>query len=234
MLNPKLSLRKTLTFFFAFILLLSSCDKTVDDNKKFDDIFDTSDAIELNRIIKESDSIDELKNKLGENDLELPDALANISLSQIITTLESDLKISSEEKDLLLKNHYNTYLKVLHRFGNVVEDFKSAGIDFSNIDEGIMEQYSIKVIEEPDNYYGDDYYSGVVAVQRYLNDEVLAPLVVLNSLAKEKSANMEAGLVEDLYAFLMLQEINTMQELMYWILYWLLNYNHHSGGLIDY
>ncbi len=232
MLNPKLSSIKTLAFVFAFILSLSSCDKTEDDNKKFDDIFDTSEAIELNRIIKSAGSIDDLKNQFGETNQELPEALATISLSKVIATLESDLKISSEEKDLLLKNHYNTYFKVLHRFGNVVNVFKSAGIDISSIDKGMLEQYSIKVIEEPGNYYGDDYYSGVVAVQQFLSDEVLSPLVALNSLSTEKSANMEAGLTEDLLAFLMLQEINTLEDLLYWIIYFLNNYNHHSGGLI--
>ncbi len=228
MMKTNFTSLKTIVLLSTFILFFTGCNKTEDKIQTFDDVFDTSGVVAFNNKIMNAGSIDELSGEFGELDLNIPAIFGEISLNQIVTDLEEDLVISEQEKALLLQNDVATYEKVIERFGSIVSDFKESGVDFSAIDRGELEQYAIIVKETPDNYYADDYYSGVIVLQNFLTDQVLAPLKSINDMGLEKSASMATCIDCTWIVYVIVQEFTNLGNLCNCCCY--CHRHRHRGG----
>jgi len=229
MMKTNFTSLKAVVLFSTVFLFFISCDKTEDKIQTFDDVFDTSSAVALNSKIMNASSIDELYVEIGELNLDIPEIFGEISLNQIITDMEEDLVISTQEKTLLLQNDISTYEQVIERFGSIVSDFEESGVDFETIDRGELEQYAIKVKETPDNFYVDDYYSGVIAMQSFLNEQILEPLKVINEMGLEKSATIATCGDCNMHTFLEMHEINNCGDILNCFRYWFRHRYHHGG-----
>ena len=174
--------------FFIILLitfLFNSCDKT-EDIQEFDDVFDTSGINDLNSQIENATSLDDilvifdessddegLKSASGRYKYNIPSGMNDVSFDDIIDHYTKAINISSKERDLLLKNDSKTYLDVINRMGAFPDKIAKMNIDFSELRSSPWNKYLVSHKQEPRNFYSNDYYSAVLAMQNYISKHVI-------------------------------------------------------------
>ncbi len=219
---------KTASVLIAVILFFASCQKS-EEIQTFDDVFDISGVVELNNKIAAANSLDDLSNVFEGIDFEIPETLASVDLNDVIDRLKSDIKLSSTEKSLLLKNDGDTYLSVINRFGSFALELEELGVDFVAISDAARE-FTINIKQEPENFYSNDYCSAILAYQTFMEDHVITHLGNLNNLTGLKSASTPEEWYDD-YPY----ELISLNDnwLMYWIYHDDGTRTKHKGAIAD-
>jgi len=107
MKNAKINrLTKFLTILFL-VVILGSCEKP-EYTQKFDDVFDTSGVEALNEKISDPGSISVLNDEFLDVNLNIANALENITLDEMLAHYNQSIVLSPVEIDLLLKNDSKT------------------------------------------------------------------------------------------------------------------------------
>ncbi len=171
--------KKVMYLLFCFVFLLS-CDK-LENTQKFDDVFDISGVIELNQKIESAKTQSDLSGVFENVTLNIPDGMKDISLDEMIDHYKSNIKLSSKEIDLLLKNDSKTYIDVINRFGCLPPQIRDLNIDFGEIKSSSLNKFLVVQKSDTENFYSDDYYSAVLALQDFIKDAVIRPMSSLKS-----------------------------------------------------
>lgn len=182
------------------LFLFISCNKT-EYIQKFDDVFDTSGINSLNSKIENATSLDDILTILDESSADeglksatgrrykynIPDGMDDVSFDDIIDHYADAIKISSKERDMLLKNDSKTYLDVINRMGAYPEKMAKLKIDFSELRSSHWNKYLVSHKAEPRNFYSNDYYSAVLAMSDYISKNVIHALKTCKKHYKNKN-----------------------------------------------
>lgn len=172
------------------IVIITSCQKT-NDVQTFNDVFNTSKIQAMSNLVENSNSVADLPTELKQVDIAVPEALNDIAIVDIISAYEQNIKLSSSEIDLLLKNDITTYLKVIDRISGMPAQLKELNLNLTEVKSSSLNQFLLVQKQEPDQYYLDDYYKSIIELQNYMKDFVIQPLRNFNSLV-EKSATLKS------------------------------------------
>jgi hypothetical protein len=169
---------------FTLVLIFSACEKN-DEIQTFNDVFDTSGVKALNEKISDPESLIALNDEFAKVNMNIANALENITLDEMLAHLNQSIKLSNTEIDLLLKNDSKTYLDVINRFGSLPGQMESIDADdFESIKSSSLNKYLLKVKAEPENFYSTDYYTAILEMQRYIKAEVIEPMDLLKKGVK--------------------------------------------------
>ncbi len=222
-------------YLLSFIMLLGSCKKT-EYIQKFDDVFDVSGVETFNLKIEDASTLDEYIGIFEDVTLEVPETIQNVSIDEMIDHYKNSIKLSPNEISLLLKNDNETFLNVINRFGSMPSQVGDLEIDFTELKSSPLNKYLVVQKSEINNFYGVDCYSVVAALQDYMINEVIDPLIKIKELAPADDNNFKsANLVFDLdkekknkdNAKLIIYYNN---HSFWWIIWWWWHHYHHHGG----
>lgn len=181
------------TFVLATLVLFStvfftSCEKTSIENQTFKDVFDTSKIQALNDLIENSNTLADLPEDFSNVDIQIPDALNNVQISDLIASMEKNIKLSGSETDLLLQNDITTYENVITRIADSTIPLDEFTNTFIQLKSSSMNEYSLVQKQELGQYYVDDYYHSVLEVQSYMKDFAIQPFHNFSTLIKNTEA----------------------------------------------
>lgn len=174
-------------FLLAAMAILLSCERTR-DIQTFDDVFDISGVEKLNYQIYNAKDFTDLSAVIGAAKIIVPESFTKVTPGQLADHISRNLILSNQEIDMLLKNDSRTYIAVINRFGSlpdVMSDISSK--DFAALKASELGEYSLKVREEPQNFYSNDYYSAVLAMQTFLTSSVIAPLQAVATVSNNSN-----------------------------------------------
>jgi hypothetical protein len=171
--------------------LFSSCEKTI-RTQTFDDILDVSNVEKLTSAIETAETLDNLPVAFAENSLVLPEGLNPDELGGMISFMEKNLKLSSSETDLLLKNDLDTYFEVVDRICSLPPQMESVDFDFGSLDSSDLNDYMMVSKEDPTNLYNDDYYSAIKEYQNLIQTSIIQPLKSIQA-AYEKTIPLKSA-----------------------------------------
>ena len=163
------------------IVVITACEKTK-ETQTFYDVFDLSGVEALNEKIFNAKTSDDLEKLLEIDQINVPEFFRNVDFGQMIAHFEKSIILSDDEMDMLLKNDSRTYIEFINRFGSMPAQLKDLKIsDFEDLKKSSLNQYMLKVKEEPFNFYSNDYYSAVIAMQDFIKYSVIQPLNHMNN-----------------------------------------------------
>ena len=163
-----------------FAIIVVSCAKN-EYVQNFDDVFDISGAVELNQKIENISSAEDLSGLFENTSFQIPEEMKEIKLDDIIDYYSKSVELTSNEIDMLLKNDSKTYIDVINRIGSLPPQIAALNIDFDAVKASPLNKYLIKQKANTENFYSDDYYSAVLALQKYMKEEVIEPMNNLKS-----------------------------------------------------
>lgn len=211
------------------ILMLTACEKN-EKAQTFDDVFDISGVVALNKSIDNCTSVASLTSLVRDLNLDVPAKMSSSNLDDMCKALEKNLELSVEETDRLLKNDPEALLSVLTRFGELPAEFGDKNMDFSELENSKMKDYLLKQKEEPGiNYYPDDYYSAIQAYRDYIEKCVIQPLKHIREIELKSQDQLPEGAHFEYYVLIAMNHNWTM-----WWSYWRCGNNiykiKHKGG----
>jgi len=199
-------------------VILFSCQKD-QYIQKFDDVFDLSGVNELNMKIENASSISDLTGEFTNVNITVPEGLQHVDLNQIIEEYKSNIKLSSTEVDMLLKNDSKTYIDVINRFGSLPAQIKDLNLNFEEVKSSPLNKYLVRQKVQTDNFYSDDYYSAILAYRNFIESEIIQPMENLNRAMNLKSAgNSQTVTEEEVYPYYVLITSNNNWDM--WWAYW--------------
>jgi len=166
---------------FSFSIVFSACQKS-EETQTFDDVFDTTKIQALNDLLVSSGTLSELPEEFSKVDLNVPEALDNILISDMISAMEENIKITSSEVDLLLQNDITTYSSIIDRIVGLPTEFANLDNAFTELQNSSLTKYELVQKQELDLYYIDDYYHSILELQSYIKDFVIQPLKIIKKL----------------------------------------------------
>jgi hypothetical protein len=103
----------------------------------------------------------------------------------MLAHFNKNIKLSPVEIDMLLKNDSKTYIDVINRIGSFPAELESvAADDFNPLRQSALNKYLLRVKAEPVNFYSTDYYTAVLELQKYMEDQVIEPMDMLKKAVK--------------------------------------------------
>jgi len=168
---------------FSCTVWMTSCQKN-EEVQTFNDVFNVEKIQTLNEVVANSASVNDLPTEFKQTDL-VNESLKSIDLNTLISSYEKNIKLSTSDVDLLLKNDIDTYLKVIDQISSLPEPLKNLNLDFSAVKSSPLNKYLLVQKQNPDQYYVDDYYTSVVELQNYMKNYVIQPLKNFQELAEK-------------------------------------------------
>jgi hypothetical protein len=165
-------------------VVFTACQKS-EETQTFDDVFNTANIQVLNELVVNSGTLSDLPAEFSEINLEVPEALNNILISDLISAMEQKVKISNSEVDLLLQNDITTYSNIVDRIGGLTIDMEVLNNAFTEVQSSSLNKYLLIQKQELNQYYEDDYYHSILELQNYMEDFVIKPLKNINKLAEK-------------------------------------------------
>lgn len=164
------------------VAVLISCEKEQAPVQTFNDVFDVKGVNELNQKIKSAQTIDEISALYTGVELATPKELKKITLEELANHFENNLKLSSDEIDMLLKNDSKTYIDVINRFGSMPQGLGDMKPHFKALKSTSLNKYLLRKKADPENFYSDDYYSAVLDMQKFIKNEILGTMAAMHNL----------------------------------------------------
>ena len=214
----------------SFILMLTACDKN-EKTQTFDDVYDISGVLTLNKSIDTCTSVASLTSLVRDLKLNVPAEMSASKLEDMCKALENNLKLTDSETDRLLKNDPEALMSVLDRFGELPAEFGDRNMDFTELENSKMQTYLLKQKEEPGiNYYPDDYYSAIQAYKGYIEKCVIQPLRHIITIELKSQDQLPAGAHFEYYVLIAMNHNWKM-----WWSYWrcgniIYKIKHKGGG----
>ena len=212
-------------YLLSFAMLLVSCAKT-EYIQEFDDIFDVSGVNDLNQKIEIAETLDDLSGVFDNLTFQVSEEIKNIGLDFMVDHYNRSIQLSSTEIDLLLKNDPNTYLNIINRFGSLPTQIGDLNLDFTEIKSSTLNKYLIIQKQDIKNFYSDDYYSAVIAMQDFIKSSVIEPMSNLKTISNLKSSVLD---VDDFSCSIIIICSYDMRELGLAFMKGYLG-NQHAGG----
>lgn len=194
-MKKQLPIRRLPAILVLAVMLLAgiSCEKSR-DIQTFDDVFDLSGVEALNGKVMSARSADDLVKIFENTQLSVPSSLSKITLTELAEHFSRNLELTPHEVDMLLKNDSRTYIEVINRFGSMPAVVGELGAkSFESLKAGPMGEFTLKVKEEPQNFYTNDYYSAVLAMQSFISNSVVAPMKAVAAAANENASSGKDG-----------------------------------------
>lgn len=182
---------------FSSTVLFTACDKAASEAQSFDDVFNTTNIQALNDLVINSGTLSDLPEEFSQLDLMVPNPLGNIQLTDMISAMERNIKISNSEVDLLLQNDITTYGNIIDRINRLPVDLNLLNSAFSSVQSSTLNKYLLIQKQEINQYYIDDYYHSILELQSYMEDFVIQPLKNLNELVENTAVLKSATADKD-------------------------------------
>jgi hypothetical protein len=197
------------------IVYFTSCTKN-EEIQTFDDVYDVSGILALNRSIDTCQSTASLASLIKDMDMPVPSGISISRIDEMCTALQKSLELTDSETDKLLRNDPDALLSVLERFGNLPEEFGDKNMSFADLENSPMNRYRLIQKEEPGiNYYADDYYSAVQEYRRFIESCVIKPLMHIRTVVLKDQSELPAGANFEYYVIITINHNWAM-----WWSYW--------------
>lgn len=174
------------------VFVLASCQKTALDDQSFDDVFNTTQIQALNNLVENSATLDDLPEEFSLAEITIPEAVATLQLTDLVSYLEQKVAISDLEVDLLLQNDIDTYSQVVERLGSLPAQLEEMNLNSSELKNSPLKKYQLIQVQELNEYYTSDYYHAALELQSYVKKNVILSLRNLNRLAENTLAQKSA------------------------------------------
>ena len=192
-----------LALFSLALCSLNACRNEDPEITTIDDILDVSIATDYASAITSTSSLD----ALPEDVTAAADAadevmsttsietFSSVSLTDVVSDLESQIELSDTEISLLLKNDVTTYQTVVNRFSKLPGFTSTAEMDEIAVNMESSDAWSdfhIASTESSEYLYADDYYKAVVTMQKFISQNTIPTLEQIEILktAGEKAASI--------------------------------------------
>ncbi len=213
----------------GLMFLTVACQKP-NEVQTFDDIFDISGIMDLNRKIDQSESASDLAGLLANVDISVPESISASKIEQIYKNLEQITQLTASEKEKLLRNDPEALLQVLTRFGNLPSECGNKNMNFNDLQNSSMNKYLLVQKADPGvTYYPEDYYSAVQAYKNYVENCIIKPLKKIHTILLHDESELPEGAV---FEYFVLITMNNNWDM--WWSYW--SYGNimikikHKGG----
>lgn len=177
-------------------VFFTSCQKT-NETQTFNNVFNTSNIQTFNDLMQNSSTLSDMPDDFKVFDFSVADAVNNIQVSELISSLEQNIKLSSSEIDLLLQNDITTYENVIARISTLQVPSEVLNVAFTELQNSSLTKYLLIQKQDLSQYYNDDYYNSIIELQRYMKDFVIQPLRNFNTLVKNTDALKSAATDKD-------------------------------------
>lgn len=179
----------------AIMLVIASCRKP-DNSKTFEDVFDISGIMDLNKEIDKASTVSDLARLVEGEDLNATESISASKIEQLIAVIEKNLELSASETDKLLRNDPEALMQVLMRFGDIPAGLSDKNMNFGELRNSKMSRYLLVQREEPGiDYYPDDYYSAIQAYRRFVENCVIKPLRKIHVILLHDQSQLPSGAV---------------------------------------